>query len=272
MKIVLWIGHEPNQIALANKIHQRFPVTAIIAEKRKNVRKVTAGFLFEKFLEKIFLPSIGKAWFNLQRDYQKKFPGFPPVELLVVENINSEEALEFSRKQHADLFLVSGTRLIKEKMLGLKAPVGILNLHTGLSPYVKGGPNCTNWCLAEKKPHLIGNTIMWIDKGIDTGNLLCTEFTSLNGKENLGEVHLKVMEHAHELYLRSVEFLSKGKTQRIPQDGIEKGKTYYTRQWKLWQKISLILNFKMLEKSIRDGSMEEHKKKIITVPLPSTSD
>lgn len=46
---------------------------------------------------------------------------------------------------------------------------------------------------------------MWIDEGIDTGNIITTEQTPLRGNESLFQIHLKVMDHAHDLYLRSIE-------------------------------------------------------------------
>ena len=78
----------------------------------------------------------------------------------------------------------------------------ILNLHTGISPYIKGGPNCTNWCIATKQFEKIGNTIMWLDKGIDTGELLTTENTKFNSTDkSLLKIHMRVMNHAHDLYI-----------------------------------------------------------------------
>ena len=41
MKIILWIGNEPNQKALANKLQEVFPISAIVTETRKSERKLT---------------------------------------------------------------------------------------------------------------------------------------------------------------------------------------------------------------------------------------
>jgi len=262
MKIILWIGNESNQKALANKIHSVFPLAGILTESRHHKTKITIKILFEKVLEKIFLPSIGKSWWGMKEHYDKLFSNFPAVEILDVENINSDEAYEFSKKIDPDLILVSGTRLVKEKMLSLKPRIGILNLHTGLSPYIKGGPNCTNWCIATKQFHLIGNTIMWIDSGIDTGNILTTEFTELNGNENLAQIHLKVMEHAHSLYIKSIKDLEFGKSKSIPQSEIAKGKTYYTKDWTLKRKFDLIVNLKKLKHYVQTKQIIEDRTKI----------
>jgi methionyl-tRNA formyltransferase len=267
MRIVLWLGNDANQRALANKIALKYSVVGIVKESRKAKRKVTLKKVFTKLFERIFLSSIDQAWWGLMIYYEKKYPYFPDVKILEVENINSSHAYEFVKDLNPDLILVSGTRLIKERMLSLKPTIGILNLHTGLSPYIKGGPNCTNWCIAKRQFHLIGNTIMWINIGIDTGNILTTEFTPLVGNESLLELHIKVMEHAHELYIKSIEFLSQGKTSNIKQSEIAKGKTYYTKRWNLKEKIYLIKNFRFFNKDIISGKVEELRKDIKIVKI-----
>ena len=165
MNIVLWIGIDPNQKAFANKLHKIFPISAIVSETRRTKTKYTFLLIIEKVIEKFFLSSIGKSWWNMLKYYDDKYPKFPDTDILNVENINSQTAYDFTYIHKPDLILVSGTRLIKEKMLSINPSIGILNLHTGLSPYVKGGPNCTNWCIANREFHLIGNTI--INKSIN---------------------------------------------------------------------------------------------------------
>lgn len=267
MKIVLWIGKDANQKALADKIHQKFPVAGVVVESKKIKRKITAWYLISKTFEKLFLPAIGRAWFGMLGYYEKKFPVYPPVPSLEVENINSDEAYEFTKKLQPDLIIVSGTRLIRDKLLSISPSIGIMNLHTGISPYIKGGPNCTNWCIATGQYHLIGNTIMWIDKGIDTGNLMATEFTSFTGKESLLDVHIKVMEHAHGLYLRSIEEVGYNRKNNIPQNSISTGVTYYNKQWRLKEKIKLIRNFPKFQRATLMGETEKNKAGIKIIPL-----
>ncbi len=267
MKILLWIANEPNQKALANKLHAAFPLAGIITESRKHKRKFTVAKLFEKAIEKIFLPEISHSWWRMKKHYDKLFPAYPAVPTIDVENINSDEAFDFSTKINADLILVSGTRLVKEKMFLVNPSIGILNLHTGLSPYIKGGPNCTNWCVATGQYHLIGNTIMWIDKGIDSGNIFSTAFTPLQNINSLSQLHIAVMEHAHDLYLQSIEQISKQKLQNVKQTEIANGKTFYNKEWGLVQKIKLVTNFKHFRKAVANGDVIKMQKSIKVISL-----
>jgi hypothetical protein len=97
MKIVLWIGRESNQKALANKIHAIFPVTAIVTESRKSKTKITLPLLAEKVFEKLLLAPMRKAWQGMLRNYDKQFPSFPAVDTIDVENINSQAAYDFTQ-------------------------------------------------------------------------------------------------------------------------------------------------------------------------------
>lgn len=268
MKIVLWIGNESNQKALANKIHSQFPISGIVTENKKGQSKITISIILEKVIEKLFLSSISEAWWGMKAFYNKQYAKFPETKILAAENINALEVHEFTKEIAPDLIIVSGTRLIKKQLLALKPRLGILNLHTGLSPYIKGGPNCTNWCIATKQYHLIGNTIMFIDEGIDSGNIITTELTEFNGKEKLLDIHIKVMEHAHDLYLKTITHLSKNeKLKSIKQNDIAKGKTYYTKQWGLKQKIQLIDNLKEFKSTINSAKTKQLKATVRTVNL-----
>jgi methionyl-tRNA formyltransferase len=267
MKIVLWVGNEPNQKALACKINSLFPVSGIVIETRSLTRKISVLKLVEKIIEKLFLPSVGISWKKMLAYFHKSYPDFPDTQILKVENINAESAYNFTSEIGPDLILVSGTRLIKDRMLSIGPKIGILNLHTGISPYVKGGPNCTNWCIANGQFHLIGNTVMCIDSGIDSGNLVATEFTEFNGSENLTGIHIKVMEHAHNLYLRSIGKVLKGEYSTVKQSSILKGKTYFTKQWTLGKKIKLILNMKKFSKTINSSSVAKLRETVTLVKI-----
>ena len=165
--------------------------------------------------------------------------------------------------------MISGTSIVKKKIIQLRVPEGIINLHTGLSPYIKGGPNCTNWCIAENKMHLIGNTVMWVDEGIDSGDLLTTSLTDLAGNETLPELHVKVMDHAHKIYLDAVQKIQDDKKNcpRVSQSTIGAGTLYYNKQWNWKAKRSLLKNMKRMPAYFRSERYLHDKQNVITVPL-----
>jgi methionyl-tRNA formyltransferase len=171
------------------------------------------------------------------------------------------------KKYTPDLTIVSGTNLVGKKVIGASAK--IVNLHTGISPYVKGGPNCTNWCLAKNWFHLIGNTVMWLDSGIDTGRIITTEQTPLDGNETLFELHRKVMRHAHDLYVRAVRQICEGReVPSVPQSEIAAGAVFYNADWTRTAQRAALKNFRENYKNYF-ADAETHKKMTAELKLIS---
>jgi methionyl-tRNA formyltransferase len=63
-------------------------------------------------------------------------------------SINGAETVDVLRAMAPDLILVNGTQLLREPILSLRPQIrhGIVNLHTGLSPYSRGA-NCNLYML-----------------------------------------------------------------------------------------------------------------------------
>ncbi len=250
IKIVVWCGNAANQRALVNKISAEYKIAGIVIESSLQKRK--KGKLIDlprKILDRLRFRKIYAAWNSMLQDYANEFPAWPEAPILRVESINEPAAKTFTEEIQPDLIIVSGTALIKEPLINTSASVGIINLHTGLSPYVKGGPNCTNWCIANNTFHLVGNTIMWLNAGIDTGNIITTEQVDIRTCCNLNEAHQLVMERAHDLYLRAIDYLHTNNTpfNSIPQESIDIGNLYLTKMWTAQKKTALLRNWKKRE-------------------------
>jgi Formyl transferase len=270
-RIVIWCGDAPNQKALANKIAGRFNLYGIVVDKKRNLKKTPLWRKIPIFLQdRIFFKIIINAWSALQHRYGLQYPGWPDVLTITVDSINSDEAFNFTQQLSPDLIVVSGTSLVKKKMLSLAPSLGIVNLHTGLSPYIKGGPNCTNWCISTGQFEKIGNTIMWINEGIDSGNIIVTERTLLNDIKSLKEIQWKVMEHAHELYLKAIFYLLNFPPPHnsVPQKQIASGKLYLTRMWNFSAKRKLLANLPPFLK--KGNKMTDNE--IITVTIKENID
>jgi folate-dependent phosphoribosylglycinamide formyltransferase PurN len=238
MKILALVGNRPNHLAFCQKLVAMHAVSSIVISE--NIVKNKKRSPFEKLnllLNRVAFRLVGaelnQAWQEILNRYIASFNPLNVPSIIRVNNINEAQVLVEIHKVQPDLVLVMGTNLVSKHTIAAAAQYGkIMNLHTGISPYIKGGPNCTNWCLSENLLHLIGSTALWLDAGIDSGALIASERTPLNGSESLTELHWKVMEHAHDLYLRVIDKFISGKMLPIlPQNEIGEGKTFYTREW-----------------------------------------
>lgn len=231
MKTILLCNAAANQRALAHRLHAVAPLAAIgIIEIPATPRK-------DRLRDRFASVSVGlplrRAWFGMLDHYDKAFPGFPDVPTAVHQGVNADTVLDLVQRERPGIVLVSGTNLLKPLLINEIGRTGrILNLHTGISPYIKGGPNCTSWALALGELRLIGNTIMWLDTGIDSGNIVATERTPLSGRETLTELHVKVMDHGHDLYCRCLARIAQGhEVPSVPQSELGPGRVLLSKHW-----------------------------------------
>lgn len=250
MSIVVLAGNQANQKALCHKIAGACKLSAIVVSENVPRKKSGLKDKYRLFTNRVANRLVGSAfvdaWFKMLAEYESRYSRFPDVPVIKVKNVNDVGTLEALERYSPEVTMVSGTNLVGRKVIDLAGNEGrLVNLHTGISPYVKGGPNCTNWCLAKNWFHLIGNTIMWLDAGIDTGKIITTERTPLSGTESLFDLHMAVMEHAHDLYIRAVRRIEDGHpVPSVSQDSIGKGTLFYTRDWDITAMRNAIRNFR----------------------------
>jgi folate-dependent phosphoribosylglycinamide formyltransferase PurN len=176
------------------------------------------------------------------RHYDEIYPSFP-ISAEIHPSANAAKVVELLRHEAPDLVLLSGTDIIRLPLIGA-AGGKIVNLHTGISPYIKGAPNCTAWALALGEFQMIGNTLMWLDAGIDSGNIIVTEQTPLAGQESLNALYRKVMDHAHDLYCRTYSALVEGRSvPSVPQSELSHGRLFKTREWTARRMLAAVFNF-----------------------------
>jgi methionyl-tRNA formyltransferase len=250
MRTVILTCEQPNQVALCNKVAEVAEVAAVVLSR--NIPRKLPKHRLRIFLNRIQNRLVGRpftrAWSAMMERYRSLYPELPPAEILKVDNVNDDATFGAIARHDPDLVIVSGTNLVGRRVVTASSRrLGIINLHTGISPYIKGGPDCTNWCLAERAFHLIGNTVIWLDLGIDTGAIIATEQTPLDGSETLFDLRWKVMEHAHDLYVRSVRALAASRpVPRVLQSDIGKGRTFYTADWGGVAMLRALINYHIL--------------------------
>jgi methionyl-tRNA formyltransferase len=148
-----------------------------------------------------------------------RFPSFPPgVPIIEVDTINEARAEDAVDQYLPDIVCVNGTRLIRQPLLGKipRLPLGMINLHTGLSPYSRGG-NCNLFMLIERHPELVGITIHHIDQGIDHGDIIITRRPDMSPDDNFEIIDAKTFSLGNESMVTAVGQLRDGKAERVPQ-------------------------------------------------------
>lgn len=170
--------------------------------------------------------------------------GAPPelpaeVPVLVTAAINEERSADFLRQVAPDIVLVNGTQLLRAPVLELIPAIrhGIVNLHTGLSPYSRGA-NCNLYMLLEGHPELVGVTVHHIDPGIDSGDIILSAHVPMQPDDDVETIEVRSFQVGIELLIEAARRLEAGTAPRVPQ--WEKGKLFLRRTgyvYEPWQRL-----------------------------------
>ena len=176
-----------------------------------------------------------------------------------VADVNDSSVLSFVKQHQADVICVNGTNLIREPLLSYSAnlPYGMINLHTGLSPYSRGG-NCNLFMLLEGQPQLVGGTIHYIDKGIDSGDIIHTFRPLIDTNDPYELIEAKVFIEGMKKLSAAVSDIANNKAQRIKQ--WEQGKLFLLRtgyQYTLYHR--LLVNQKLQQGLISDYHAQQEQ-------------
>ena len=95
-------------------------------------------------------------------------------------------------------------------------PLGCINVHASLLPRYRGAAPI-HWAIINGETKT-GVTTMWMDIGMDTGDMILKAETPIGPDETTGELHDRLKWMGAELLVRSLELLMTGNAPRIPQD------------------------------------------------------
>jgi methionyl-tRNA formyltransferase len=132
------------------------------------------------------------------------------------EKINSEAALEQLRYLKPDVLVVCAYgQILRPPVLELPR-LACLNLHASLLPRHRGA-SCIQAAI-RAGDRRTGLTLMWMDRGLDTGDILLAETTPISQEDTAGTVHDRLAGLGPRLLLRGLDLLEAGKAPRLPQD------------------------------------------------------
>lgn len=151
---------------------------------------------------------------------------FTPVKQKAVEldldvyqpsDVNSDESIERIKNADPDVIVVIAYgQILSEEILNYPK-YGCLNLHASLLPKYRGAAPINRVVIDGEK--VSGNTIMKMDVGLDTGDMVSKDEVEISDDMTAGELHDILMERGSELLIRTLEDIERaGKTEGEPQD------------------------------------------------------
>lgn len=119
------------------------------------------------------------------------------------------------RACQAELFVVVAFRILPEDVF-MMPPAGCINLHASLLPQYRGAAPI-NWAIINGERET-GLTTFFIQKRVDTGNVILQEKIPIGSDETFEEMHDKMAEIGAALLLKTIDLIEAGQAQPLLQD------------------------------------------------------
>lgn len=113
------------------------------------------------------------------------------------------------------LVLVAFGQIVPKRLLDLP-PYGCINLHPSLLPKYRGAAPIHAPILAGDE--VTGVTTMFMDEGLDTGDIIFQVETAIGPEENAGDLHDRLARIGAELLVETIDALERSEAPRRPQD------------------------------------------------------
>lgn len=126
-----------------------------------------------------------------------------------------EGAADEIRTLKPDLIAVVAYGCILPKEVLEIPPLGCINLHVSLLPQYRGAAP-VQWAVLNGDKET-GVTIMYMDEGLDTGDIICTERVAIGEDETSGELFERVSKIGAEVLCKTVLKLKDSTAERTPQ-------------------------------------------------------
>jgi methionyl-tRNA formyltransferase len=142
----------------------------------------------------------------------------------VVPSHNGKKSQEVLDELRPDVIAVYGTMVIKPAIIR-KATIGVLNMHTGISPRYRGS-DTVFWPLHNEEPEWVGVTVHRLDEGIDSGAIISTAKPIIEADDDEDSLFAKCVIMGARNYVAAIRSVACGTAQETPQD-LAAGREYF---------------------------------------------
>lgn len=143
-------------------------------------------------------------------------PNAGPAQTLQPARIKDREAINQIRALAPDVIVVMAYGQILPRAVLEIPKIACLNLHASLLPRWRGAAPIQAAIAAGDQE--AGMTVMYMDEGLDTGDILLQRKIDISPSETGATLHGRLAQIAPEALLESLRLLATGNAPRIPQD------------------------------------------------------
>lgn len=148
----------------------------------------------------------------------KNFAQKNNLSIVQPEQLNDKDLVDRLKKLKADCFVVVAFRILPDEIFQLPR-YGTINVHASLLPKYRGAAPI-NWAIMNGEKET-GVTTIFIEKKVDTGNILLQEKQNISDSMTAGELHDLLAKKGAELLLRTLEKIEKDDLKPIKQNDLK---------------------------------------------------
>ncbi|MBP2639956.1 MAG: Methionyl-tRNA formyltransferase [Firmicutes bacterium] len=141
------------------------------------------------------------------------------LQLIQPEKIKNADVMEQIAVLRPDVIVVVAFGQFLPRQLLDLPPLGCINVHASLLPKYRGAAPI-HWAVMNGET-ATGVTTMYMDSGMDTGDIILKMETPITPEENTGEVHDRLRILGAELLAQTLELAAENKAPRTPQNAQE---------------------------------------------------
>lgn len=130
------------------------------------------------------------------------------IDVLQPAKARDEEFIKELEKYKADIFVVAAYGQILPKSILDMPKYGCLNIHASLLPKYRGAAPI-QWSIIDGEKET-GVTIMQMNEGLDTGDMIMSETVEISADETGGSLHDKLAECGAKLVIKAMEDIEAG--------------------------------------------------------------
>ncbi|NLV89067.1 MAG: methionyl-tRNA formyltransferase [Tissierellia bacterium] len=138
------------------------------------------------------------------------------LEVFQPDSINSPDAIEKISSLNPDFIVVVAYGQILKKSVLEIPKYGCYNVHASLLPKYRGAAPI-NWAIIDGEKET-GITIMEMEEGLDTGDIVLTEAIPIENDDDAISIHDKLSILGGKLITKALEGIVEGKLEKTPQD------------------------------------------------------
>ena len=196
MKKIVILGTDCDSTNIIyNQIIKQFYIEKVILEKKENKmiffkRRIKMQGIFAVLGQIAFILFVSKPLFYCSKKRIRQIVStnnlnlgkIPSNKLLLVDSVNNEKTRQLLKRLNPDLVILSGTRIVSQKTLNA-VNCKFINIHAGITPEYRG-VHGAYWALVNNDKKNMGVTVHFVDKGIDTGNIIFQELIVPTKEDN----------------------------------------------------------------------------------------